>query len=282
MQQLLDRLPVAGVEIAGRLDQPVGAAGGGQRRLPAGFGGAAAGAIGDQRGARLCPADHRPRAGRGGAVRADLRRNTALAPEVTRRRMYYETMERILSRVDTTIVEAPGVTPYLPLPALQGRPLPAAPDPGRAAAMNSSLRNPIVIGIIAILLLILVASTFSIVPETKQAVIVRFGEPQRVLNRYQRERDVRPLGRARRADPVHRADPLDRQAHPLARDGEPAGPFDRSAAPPGRCLRPLPDRRSVANVHLGAHRGESGGSAPADPRLGAPQRARPAPVRRPC
>ena len=38
-----------------------------------------------------------------------------LAPEVTRRRMYYETMERVLSTVDKTIVEAPGVTPYLPL-----------------------------------------------------------------------------------------------------------------------------------------------------------------------
>jgi membrane protease subunit HflK len=46
------------------------------------------------------------------------------APEVTRRRMYYETMERILSRVDTTIVEAPGVTPYLPLPELPRRALP--------------------------------------------------------------------------------------------------------------------------------------------------------------
>ena len=43
------------------------------------------------------------------------------APEVTRRRMYYETMERILSRVDTTIIEAPGVTPYLPLPEIQRR-----------------------------------------------------------------------------------------------------------------------------------------------------------------
>jgi len=43
------------------------------------------------------------------------------APEVTRRRMYYETMERILQRVDTTIVEAPGVTPYLPLPEIQRR-----------------------------------------------------------------------------------------------------------------------------------------------------------------
>jgi len=38
-----------------------------------------------------------------------------LAPEVTRRRMYYETMERILRNVDKTIVETPGVTPYLPL-----------------------------------------------------------------------------------------------------------------------------------------------------------------------
>ncbi|GAA4028457.1 FtsH protease activity modulator HflK [Sphingomonas rosea] len=38
-----------------------------------------------------------------------------LSPDVTRRRMYYETMERVLQSVDKTIVEAPGVTPYLPL-----------------------------------------------------------------------------------------------------------------------------------------------------------------------
>ena len=42
-----------------------------------------------------------------------------LAPEVTRRRMYYETMEDVLSKVDKTIVEAPGVTPYLPLPEVK-------------------------------------------------------------------------------------------------------------------------------------------------------------------
>jgi len=45
-----------------------------------------------------------------------------LAPEVTRRRMYYDTMERVLSKVDKTIVEAPGVTPYLALPELRDRP----------------------------------------------------------------------------------------------------------------------------------------------------------------
>jgi membrane protease subunit HflK len=42
-----------------------------------------------------------------------------LAPDVTRRRMYYETMEQVLSKVDKTIIEAPGVTPYLPLPEVK-------------------------------------------------------------------------------------------------------------------------------------------------------------------
>ena len=42
-----------------------------------------------------------------------------LSPEVTRRRMYYETMEQVLSKVDKTIIEAPGVTPYLPLPEVK-------------------------------------------------------------------------------------------------------------------------------------------------------------------
>ena len=55
------------------------------------------------------------------------------APEVTRRRMYYETMERVLQHVDTTIVEAPGVTPYLALPELQRRAPPPAQPQGAPA-----------------------------------------------------------------------------------------------------------------------------------------------------
>lgn len=43
------------------------------------------------------------------------------APEVTRRRIYYETMEQVLSKVDKTIVESGNVTPYLPLPELKRR-----------------------------------------------------------------------------------------------------------------------------------------------------------------
>lgn len=53
-----------------------------------------------------------------------------LAPGVTRRRMYYETMEQVLSKVDKTIIEAPGgVTSYLPLPQVQrSRPQPREPQ----------------------------------------------------------------------------------------------------------------------------------------------------------
>ncbi len=45
-----------------------------------------------------------------------------LAPEVTRKRMYLETMEGVLSKVDKTIVGANGVTSYLPLTELKRRP----------------------------------------------------------------------------------------------------------------------------------------------------------------
>tara|TARA_B100000749_G_scaffold183869_1_gene142147 strand:+ start:150 stop:1340 length:1191 start_codon:yes stop_codon:yes gene_type:complete len=52
-----------------------------------------------------------------------------LAPEVTRRRLYYETMERVLGETDKTIVEAEGVTPYLPLPEVNRRRSTVTPPP---------------------------------------------------------------------------------------------------------------------------------------------------------
>ncbi|WP_314372808.1 protease modulator HflK [Sphingomonas paucimobilis] len=63
-----------------------------------------------------------------------------LAPEVTRRRMYYETMEAVLAKSDKTIVETPGVVPYLPL-SKGGRSAPpppevAAPTPAPAPAQQ--------------------------------------------------------------------------------------------------------------------------------------------------
>lgn len=58
-----------------------------------------------------------------------------LAPEVTRRRMYYETMERVLSNNDKVVVETDGVTPYLPLPEI-GRRSGAAAQPAPTASAS--------------------------------------------------------------------------------------------------------------------------------------------------
>lgn len=63
-----------------------------------------------------------------------------LAPEVTRRRMYYETMEAVLARTDKTIVETPGgVVPYLPLDRTRRL---TEPTQGAAAAPPSSSPAP--------------------------------------------------------------------------------------------------------------------------------------------
>jgi membrane protease subunit HflK len=59
-----------------------------------------------------------------------------LAPEVTRRRMYYDTMERVLRNTDKTVVEAQGVQTYLPLPELRRR-AQAAPS-GSSSSQSSS------------------------------------------------------------------------------------------------------------------------------------------------
>ena len=49
-----------------------------------------------------------------------------LSPEVTRKRMYLETMEQVLGDSDKVIIDqkagGPGVVPYLPLQSLTGRP----------------------------------------------------------------------------------------------------------------------------------------------------------------
>ncbi len=50
--------------------------------------------------------------------------------------------------------------------------------------MERVLRNPILAALIALGFLILLASTVSIVPETQQAVVVRFGQPVRIINSY--------------------------------------------------------------------------------------------------
>ena len=61
-----------------------------------------------------------------------------LAPEVTRKRMYFETMESVLSKVDKTIIEPAGVTTYLPLPELKRRAAAAEPSAADTASSSAS------------------------------------------------------------------------------------------------------------------------------------------------
>ena len=63
----------------------------------------------------------------------------AKAPEVTRRRIYLETMEDVLQKSNKVIVDqegGPGVVPYLPLPELQGRAQQGAAQQGAAQGGN--------------------------------------------------------------------------------------------------------------------------------------------------
>ncbi|MFC3213758.1 MULTISPECIES: protease modulator HflK [Novosphingobium] len=58
-----------------------------------------------------------------------------LAPEVTKRRMYYETMERVLRDNDTVVAEK-GATTVLPLPEMKRRAVPV-PDPAVSAPTDA-------------------------------------------------------------------------------------------------------------------------------------------------
>jgi len=61
--------------------------------------------------------------------------------------------------------------------------------------MTGFLRQrPIVSGVIALVVLVLLLTAFPIVPETKQAVIVRFGKPERILNRYNPNKPIGSVG----------------------------------------------------------------------------------------
>ena len=66
------------------------------------------------------------------------------APDVTRARLYLETMERIFANSDKVIIDqgasAPGVVPYLPLPELRrppSAPAPASTQPQGGASLQS-------------------------------------------------------------------------------------------------------------------------------------------------
>jgi len=54
-------------------------------------------------------------------------------------------------------------------------------------------RRPLLSAVVGFLVLVIVLGSFPIIPETKQAVVVRFGKPVRILGRYE---PGRPIGAA--------------------------------------------------------------------------------------
>jgi membrane protease subunit HflC len=55
-------------------------------------------------------------------------------------------------------------------------------------------RSPIALALIVVALLVLALSTFAVIPETKQAVVVQLGQPVRVLNRFKANEDFGRTG----------------------------------------------------------------------------------------
>ena len=51
--------------------------------------------------------------------------------------------------------------------------------------IDTLMRRPMIAAFLALFVLITILSSVSIVPETRQALVVRFGKPDRILNRYQ-------------------------------------------------------------------------------------------------
>ncbi|WP_326524928.1 protease modulator HflC [Sphingomonas sp.] len=60
--------------------------------------------------------------------------------------------------------------------------------------MSRFLRNPMTLGVLVLAAIILVFSTFTIVPETRQAVILRFEVPKRTVNAWQPNLDFGNTG----------------------------------------------------------------------------------------
>ena len=55
-------------------------------------------------------------------------------------------------------------------------------------------RRPLLSAIVAFVALVILLGSFPIVPETKQAVVVRFGKPVRILNRFEAGRPIGTAG----------------------------------------------------------------------------------------
>ena len=102
------------------------------------------------------------------------------APQVTRDRLYLETMERVYQRGNLIILDQRGgAVPYLPLDGMIRRNAPAATQGGARpmtaqSALHASASR-------SLLLVVLLNSMF-IVRQDRQAIVLRFGAYTRTIN----------------------------------------------------------------------------------------------------
>jgi membrane protease subunit HflC len=106
------------------------------------------------------------------------------APEVTRRRLYLETMERVLGGMNKVILDGvavarrgQGVVPFLPLNEL-GRATPAQ-GAGQLRRGDQLMRAMYIIPALVVLLVLVLSSVF-IVDERKKALVLQFGQVMQV------------------------------------------------------------------------------------------------------
>ena len=102
-----------------------------------------------------------------------------LAPDVTRRRLYLETLERVLGDVDLVILDegqggSGGVVPYLPLNELR------SPRATNRRELELMRRMSFILPVIAVLLVGIMSSIF-IVDERQRALVLQFGQIVQVI-----------------------------------------------------------------------------------------------------
>ncbi len=185
---------------------------------------------------RPTPTSRRPsprRTGQTSRFTARSTRNTRRLPTSRASACISETMERILAGTDKIILDSnngqsgSGVVPYLPLNELR------RPAGDHAAERRCAMRLGTA-GVVALFVIIVAAvlgylSLFTVY-QTQQAIVVRLGEPVRVVDRAGSELQVA----------ADRQRDHDRQAHP--RPGKPGAGGDRlrPEAPRGGRVRALP------------------------------------------
>ena len=100
------------------------------------------------------------------------------APDVTRQRIFIETMEKVLGDTEKVIIDdkaGPGVVPFLPLSEFTKKPLHASGGPAMSrTALTFSL---VVLGLAALVAYL----TLFTVSQTQQALVLEFGKPKRVI-----------------------------------------------------------------------------------------------------